>query len=179
MELNEPPEGLTWQLFRSWYSKNRKKENKLTEKWEEYKEKYDIVTKTRKKKNTENENPKMNSTERRKKKGIRLEVEDEKGKEIFNIDFVIKEKKIGEDRKKTLKYNIPNEDWKQIEELKQKIIWGELISFSMEDDKPNILNIKIIPHKNIDIKIMKRKIKKLSKDGIESVFRKNVLYYLI
>lgn len=178
MEPNKPPEGLNWPLFRSWYSKNRKKENRLKEEWEEYKEEYGIITKTKSKKKEE-KNTKKSSTERRKKNGIKLEKEEEGDNEIYNIDFIIKEKKIGEDRKKKLKYDIPDEDWKEIEKIKTDIIWGELISFSMNDERPDILNIKIIPYKEMDIKIMKRKIKKLTKDGIESVYRKNIMYYLV
>ena len=49
----------------------------------------------------------------------------------------------------------------------------------MNEERPNILNIKIIPYKEMDIKTMKRKIKKLTKDGVESAYRNNIMYYLV
>lgn len=178
MELNEPPEGLTWTTFRSWYAQNRKKEGKLAQRWNEYKEQYNIKTKTKKKTEENTNKPKKTSVERRKKRGIKLESQEEEDKVVYEIDFIIKEKLIGDERKKSLKYNIPDEDWRQIEEIKEKIEWGELVSFGMLEDKPGIVNIKIIPYKeSTTLKKMKSRIKKLTKEGIESVSRKNIMYY--
>jgi hypothetical protein len=167
----EEPKNMSWTTFAGWYKNNKQKNVLVREAWNVYKEKYGIKTKTKTNKLPQQ---KKTSTERRKKKGIRLLLED---KELI-IDFIIKERYIGEDRKTNLKKALDERDWNNLREFLRDNVLEEIKSISIIQDRPEIVSITLNNINKDDIKNIKKSITKLTKSGIDSVVKDRLKFYL-
>lgn len=161
----ERPKGMSWSTFVGWYKNNKKDGIGVREAWSKYKEDNGIKTKT---KTTKKEGKKKTSTEKRKRKGIRL-LKDRDGDII--LDIVIKERKIGEERREIIKEDISEEEWIHLKNTIKDILEDYVLdSISKIIDRPEIITIRLKEvEEDEDIKNIKKKIVRKSKEGIQSV----------
>lgn len=174
----EQPRGMSWSTFVGWYKNNKTEGVGVRDAWSKYKEEHGIKTKTVKKRGEDKskvEKKKKTSTERRKKKGIRL-IRNEDGEVI--IDIIVKEKEIGDDRKIVIK-SLNDIDWTNIRNiLREGISEYKIGSISVVVDRPEIICITLVDvGENEDIKKTKKDIIKISKTGIDSMINDRIKLY--
>lgn len=169
----ERPAGMSWTTFVGWYKNNKEEGVNVREAWKKYKEDNGIKSIGK----TNNNRIKKTSTERRKKKGIR-QLRDSNGDII--IDLVIKERKIGEDKKAQIKKVLIEREWNNLRDIiKDNMREYQIGSICIVVDRPELLSIRIIgTNEDEDIKKLKKKIVRISKEGIESVIDDRKKFYI-